>query len=456
MNQFKVGLMALIAMGMVAYMSLIITANQSGFGEYVTYRTIVRDASGIFPKTPIKVAGINAGRIVDIKLEGNRALIFFEVLEKVKITTNSMLKIRTVGFLGDKYLEIYIGDSNQFLSSQGFIIAEEGAGLEKLMKDAGEVMKDVKDLVKSVKDSVAPPGQEPPITKILADVQELVNNAKEVSASLKRIMDGNEEKINNIAEDLESFSRQIAFHTNKNEPESAISDVRKILANAEKLTGDLKDMIADVKSGHGTLGKFIVEEDIANEVTQTLAGVKKIVSKVDNIRTELEVFTGANTSYGSESTAGLRIYPAPERFYHLGISTSEFGPEKEFQRTKILNGVENRELERTRIKDQMRFDIQLGRKIHNWSFRGGLIESTGGLGVDYEFYDFGTRVVAEAFDYRKDEGLNLRIKTEVQIWNVIHGRISGEDLANDTRSATISAGLRFSDEDLKGLLGFFL
>ena len=63
MNELKVGLLALATMAAVAVMSIKVTSNQSGFGDYVTYKTIVSDASGIFPKTPIKVAGINAGRI---------------------------------------------------------------------------------------------------------------------------------------------------------------------------------------------------------------------------------------------------------------------------------------------------------------------------------------------------------------------------------------------------------
>ena len=69
MNEFKVGLLAIATMTALVFMSLKITSNQSGFGQYVTYRTIVKDASGIYPKTPIKVAGIAAGRISAIELQ---------------------------------------------------------------------------------------------------------------------------------------------------------------------------------------------------------------------------------------------------------------------------------------------------------------------------------------------------------------------------------------------------
>ncbi|MDD0853949.1 MlaD family protein [Halobacteriovorax sp. GB3] len=456
MNEFKVGLMALVTMAAVIVLSLKVTSNQSGFGDYVTYKTIVRDASGIFPKTPIKVAGINAGRIKSIELKGNNAHIAFEVLKDVRIVKDSRLRIKSVGFLGDKYLELFIGESNQMLTEDSFIKADEGGGVDALVREANEIMKDVKIIVSSLKDSVAPAGEKPPIKVILEDVKALAANTKEVTASLKRIMNGNEEKINTMIANLEDFSEQIAFQTDNNEPESAMADVKKILANAERLTSDLKEMVADIKGGRGTLGKILVEEEIADEVKETLAGVKKMVNRVDAIRTEVSVFTGANTDFGADSYAHLKIYPSPERFYLIGVSTSEFGPESETQTTRIINGTETNEIERERVKDKLRFDVQLGRQIHDWTLRGGFIESTAGLGVDYHLYSLGSKVSAELFDYRDDIGFNLRLSTEIQIWNVLYGRVAGEDILDDNRSATFAAGLRFNDEDLKGLLGFFL
>jgi phospholipid/cholesterol/gamma-HCH transport system substrate-binding protein len=456
MNEFKVGLLAIIAMASVVYMSFQVTSNQSGFGEYITYRSIIRDASGIFPKTSIKVAGINAGRIQKIELEGNNALITYEVLSKIKVPTDSMLQIKAVGFLGDKYLEIFVGKDDKFIKHMGFIKAEEGGGVEALVKDAADIMKDVKVIVGSLKDSLAPKDQEPPIKKILDDVQELVKNTKVATASLKNILKGNEEKFNNIIANIESFSDKLAFHIDEEQENSAMEDLKNILGNADQLTTDLKTLVADIKAGKGTLGKILVEEEIADEVKATLAGVQKIVGKVDAIRTELGVYSGINTDYGSETTAQLKIFPAPERFYLLGITTSEFGPESEIHTTTVTDGVTSNEVLKRSEKDSYRFNVQIGRKIHNWSFRGGLIESSGGFGVDYDVLSWGTRFTTEVFDYREDLGVNLRLASEVQIWNVFFGRIAGEDLLNDTRSATFSAGLRFNDEDLKGLIGFFL
>ncbi|WP_127714972.1 MlaD family protein [Halobacteriovorax sp. HLS] len=456
MNEFKIGLMAIATMGMVVYMSLKITSNQSGFGEYVTYRTIVNDASGIFPKTPIKVAGINAGRIKKIELQGNQALITFEVLNTIKIVKDSMLKIKTVGFLGDKYLEISIGLSQDLLSDNGFILSQEGAGVEKLVKDAGDVLEDVKVMMKSLRSSISPEGQVSPVKKMLDDLNVVAANARVATESLKNVLAGNEEKLNALIGNLERFSEQIAYHTDDQEQNSAMKDLKSILANADSMTADLKALVADVKEGKGTLGKFLVEEEIADEVKQTLSSVNKIVGRVDDIRTELSVFLGAGSEEGSSSGGALRIFPSPERFYILGLTSSDFGPENEKETIRTINGVTTTEVEKTTRKNVFRFDLQIGRKLHNWHVRGGIIESTGGVGVDYDFFNGATRVSFDAYDYRTNLGPNLRLATEVQLWNVFYGKVSGLDLATKNRAGMLSIGLRFNDEDIKGLVGFFL
>ncbi|OUR96322.1 hypothetical protein A9Q84_08175 [Halobacteriovorax marinus] len=456
MNEFKIGLMAIATMSMVVFMSLKITSNQSGFGDYITYRTIVSDASGIFPKTPIKIAGINAGRILKIELQGNQALITFEVLEEVKIVKDSKLKVKTVGFLGDKYLEISVGHSAERLSHNGFILSHEGAGVEKLVKDASDVLNDVKVMIKTLKESISPEGEVSPVKKMMDDFVEVAANAKAATETLKKVITGNEEKFNNLIANFERFSEQLAYHTDDQEQNSAMKDVKSILGSADVMMKDLQDLVADVREGKGTIGKFLVEEDIADEVKQTLSSVSKLVGKVNDIRSELNVFIGAGTEEGSSTTAALRIFPSPERFYILGVSSSDFGPDIEKETTTTVGGVTTISTEKLRKKDTFRFDLQIGRKLHNWYFRGGLIESTGGIGVDYDFFNGATRVTFDAFDYRTGLGPNLRLATEVQLWNVFYGKISGVDLATNQRAGMFSLGLKFNDEDIKGLLGFFL
>ena len=455
MNEFRVGLLALASLAAIVLMSLKVTSNQSGFGEYITYRTILKDASGIFPKTPIKIAGISAGKIKNIHLEGTNAMVSFEVLKRIPVPKGSRLRINTVGFLGDKYLEIILEKGEDYIPEGGFLISEDGAGFQKIINDASDVVKDVKKISESLRKTIAPDDGESPFKKIVSDVKEAVANVKETTVSLKRVVTGNEAKIDNMLSNLEEFSGRLNNELDKGQKGTTVSDVKEILENAKKMTADLKIMVANVREGKGTLGKILVEEDIADDVKSTLSGVRRIVTRMNSLRTEMIMFTGQNTDYGAESFINVRIFPSPERFYLLGVTTSQFGPQYINEFDKDINGVKTTEVWKTRRRNTYRFNLQMGRRIQNLILRGGVIETTGGFGVDYDSVRLGTLFSAELFDYREHVGPNLRLSSDIQLWSVLHGRIAIEEITNEKRSASIFLGLKFTDEDLRGLIGLF-
>lgn len=458
MNPLKVGLLTLAALASIVVMSLKITSNKSGFGEYVTYKTILKDASGIFEKSSIKVAGINAGRIKSIELNGaDGALITFEMLEGIKLTSDSKLKIKSVGFLGDKYLDIVLGNQNADKLPEGSMIPSEGGGgFEELGKDASEVLKEVKDIAKSIKEALRDEEGKNAL-------KEIVGNINEMTGSLKRITTANEGKLNQIIEDIKAVSEQLAFETDRYQKDSLMADLSKIgpiLDKADSAVADLKIIISDLKDGKGTVGKLLRDDAVVDQVSQTLSSVNRLVNRINNIEADIGLSTGANTRTGTDTRFDIDIYPAPERFFRLGIVTNEFGPqtEKETDTYRSTNGgPETKETVRKIDKSDFKFNFQIGRRIQRFGLRAGLIESTGGVGVDYFMPDWGIRTGMELFDYQKDAGPNLRLMTEIKIWNVLFARVAGEDLISKdgSQSATFSLGLRFNDQDLAALIGIF-
>ena len=446
------------ALASVVVMSLKITTNKSGFGEYKTYKTVVKDASGIFEKSSIKVAGINAGRIKAIELNGAEgALITFEMLEGIKLTNNSRLKIKSVGFLGDKYLDIILGDQNADKLSEGSMIpAEGGGGFDELTKDASEVLKEVKDIAKAIKDSL----KDEQGNNVL---KQIISNVNDLTASIKRISTTNEQKIAEIVDNVKALSEQLAYETDRYQKDSLMHDLAKIgpiLDKADVAVGDLKIIIADLKDGKGTVGKLLRDDAVVDQVSQTLSSVNRLVNRINNIEADIGLSTGANTRTGTDTRFDLDIYPAPERFFRIGIVTNDFGPQDEQKSetyTSVNNGEETKQSVRKINKSSFKFNFQIGRRIQRFGLRAGLIESTGGVGIDYYLPDWGIRTGMEVFDYQADAGPNLRLITEAKIWNVLFARVAGEDLISKDgkQSATFSLGLRFNDQDLAALIGIF-
>lgn len=463
MNELKVGLLSLLSILAVGYMSFKVTSNQSGFGEHIQYKTILEDANGIFPKTPIKVAGITAGRIKKIELRGPKAEISFEVLKEIPMSTASHLRIKSVGLLGDKYLDINLGDpSAKKLDANAIVPSVSGGGMEDVAKDAGVILNDVKAVMKAVREVISPEGQETPLKGLMADIKEIASNTKDLTGSLKGLVKGNEEKLHKIIANIERITDNIEYHTDERNPDAVMADIKKvgpILDDAKKTMSDVSSIVADVKKGKGTVGKLLRDEEVIDQVTETLAGVNRIVNRVNMMNSEISMFTHTNSTIGNYSMLNLDLNTSPERFYRFGIVTSEVGAKTEREiKTSQNGGAETTETRTEFYKNTYRFNFQIGRKIDDFVFRAGMIETTGGFGVDYFLTKEGTRFTFEAFDYRKHIGPNIRLAAEFHVWNVIYLRFAGEDLVskNNKQSFTAGAGLRFTDDDIGRLLAFML
>jgi len=461
LNELKVGFLTIIALASLVVVSLKITGNKSGFGEYVEYKTIINDATGIYEKSSIKVAGIVAGRVKSINLSGSQALVTFEVLENIKVTKVSILRIKTVGFLGDKYIDIYLGDPNHPRLKSGSLVANEaGAGFEELGKDASDVLKDVKQIAKAIKEGLYDENKKNLVRDIMLNIKEFSKNANEVSLSLKEIIDQNKGGINDTLADLKKVANQLAYETDRYSDGSLMNDMdalKPILANVDRATSDLKEILADMKAGKGTVGKLLRDDEVVDQVNQTLSGVNRLVNRINNYRTNISLYSGVNDRFGSRTDLNLDLIPSPERFFKFGIVINDYGPDvfTDTTTTRDVNGTESVIEEREIDESAFKFNLQIGRRIGNYALRAGLIETTGGLGVDYFLPEYGFRAFSEVFDYQEDAGPNLRFGSEIKLWNVLYTKVMAEDVLSktDDQSFTFSLGLRFNDDDLASLIG---
>lgn len=458
MNQLKVGLLALAAIASFAVVSLKITANKSGFGNYIQYRTTIPDASGIFEKSSIKVAGITAGSIKAIRLKNSEAEIIFEVAESIKITRNSLLKIKSVGFLGDKYLDIYLGDPRADRLKEGaYVQAKDVGGLADVGKDVGEVLAEVKEILKTVKTGLRTENGENLISEIMLNVKDITRDIKKVAGTLKNVTTNNEGKLQEIIDNITEVSDNLAYETNKDNPGSILADIKPIIEQLGDVSQDLSIVMADIKDGKGTVGKLLRDEEVVDQVSETLSNVNRLVSRINNIDADIALYSGVNSKYGGYTQFDLDLFPAPERFYRLGFVSNDFGPEiaQELETTTTVNGTSTTENERIVDKDGFKFNLQIGRRLQRFAIRAGLIETTAGIGADYLFPGYSSRISMEVFDYQNDAGPNVRLISELKLWNVLHTRISGEDLISKTgdQTFTVSLGLRFTDQDLAALIG---
>lgn len=131
-----VGLFVLAGFLAFAYMSLQL-GEFSVFSMEKTYsvRATFGNVSGLKRGALVEMAGVNVGKVSNISLgENDRAQVELLINSGVKITDDAIASIKTQGIIGDKYIKISQGGSEELLVDGGVITETESAlDLEELV-----------------------------------------------------------------------------------------------------------------------------------------------------------------------------------------------------------------------------------------------------------------------------------------------------------------------------------
>ena len=82
----------------------------------------------------VEIAGVPVGKVKRITLEENEALVQMEIKNGTLITDDTIASIRTKGVIGDKFVKLSPGGSDDLLEDEGFLMNTESAiSLEELV-----------------------------------------------------------------------------------------------------------------------------------------------------------------------------------------------------------------------------------------------------------------------------------------------------------------------------------
>lgn len=71
---------------------------------------------GLKNSAPVEIAGVPVGIVEDIRLDRGKALITMRISKKVQLEDDAMASVRTKGFIGEKFIKITPGASDEYLS----------------------------------------------------------------------------------------------------------------------------------------------------------------------------------------------------------------------------------------------------------------------------------------------------------------------------------------------------
>ena len=129
-NDIWVGLFVLIGLAALMFLALQ-SANLLSLNFQRGYRITANfdNIGGLKPKAAVRSAGVVVGRVADIRFDDERyqARIDLDMDTRFKFPKDSALKILTSGLLGEQYIGIEAGASDQNLAAGDNVTATQSA-----------------------------------------------------------------------------------------------------------------------------------------------------------------------------------------------------------------------------------------------------------------------------------------------------------------------------------------
>lgn len=138
MNRFTtetaVGLFMILGLVSLAYLSIRLGDVRIFGTNAYTVKARFANVSGLKEGSGVEIAGVTIGKVESISLDNYEALVRLLIQPEVKLQEDSIAAIRTQGIIGDKYVKILPGGSDEHIKPNGEIIETESAiELEELV-----------------------------------------------------------------------------------------------------------------------------------------------------------------------------------------------------------------------------------------------------------------------------------------------------------------------------------
>lgn len=121
-----------VAIGLLAALFLALkVGNMNAVSFAPTYTVTARfdNIGGLKPRAPVKSAGVVVGRIADIRFDDTtyQATVTMTLESSYQFPKDSAAKILTFGLLGEQYVGLEAGGSDQMLAQGGMITQTQSA-----------------------------------------------------------------------------------------------------------------------------------------------------------------------------------------------------------------------------------------------------------------------------------------------------------------------------------------
>jgi phospholipid/cholesterol/gamma-HCH transport system substrate-binding protein len=482
-NAAKVG--ALVVAALIAAFFLYRAVDEtSARGEGYHVHALFRDASGLITKSRVTIAGIPVGRIDRITLEGDRARVEIEMDGDVALFDDARARRESASLLGEYLVAIHPGTSTgrQLVDGDEIAVVEDTPGMADIMQDVGAIAHSVRLVAAQLETSFG-------TDEAGRQMASALRNLTEALEAVNRTIQTNEDVVNRTLENVEGITgdarprleeilanvqvvteqiRDILSH-NQGDIDRTLGESDDTIASIHRASEELEDVLADIgevtertAAGEGTIGRLTSDEHLIDEVETSVEGVSDVVGAFTRLRTIVQLRSEYNfLSNTFKNYFSFHLFPREGRYFLVQLiddprGRTEFSTVQVRRSPPAAGEPEFYEEQRVQTSQALLFSIMLAQRVYFATFRFGILESSGGLGLDLNFFDDRLVINADLFQFGHSTFPRIRTRISYELIDSLFILGGVDDFLNErTIDFFLGAMLQFDDNDLSSLIPFF-
>jgi phospholipid/cholesterol/gamma-HCH transport system substrate-binding protein len=222
---------------------------------------------------PVKMAGVEIGRVEDITLDetNNKVRVEMKLRPEAMVRASSVATIKFTGLMGQNFVSLDFGAANSPLVRDGTVLSTaEQPDLSAMMAKLDNVATGVEN-----------------ITKSFSGV-----NIDELLGPLLGFIKDNREPLTATIANMQAVSRQVAEGKGTigtliydksfyNSAYTAVTNFQDVSAQMKATFADARKVVDQVNAGEGTIGKLLHDETLYRETTTSMTTLREILQKIN-------------------------------------------------------------------------------------------------------------------------------------------------------------------------------
>jgi phospholipid/cholesterol/gamma-HCH transport system substrate-binding protein len=270
----RVGLFVLLALGVLIVTVFVLGQQSSMFTSKTRLYTSFKDINGLIVGAPVRLAGIDVGRVTAISFSDDlsradaRVELAIEDDYMERVRQDSRAFIDSKGLLGDKIVNISVGSPRSPQLKEGqYVQPGEGVSFEGLAKQVESTAAAIGNAATEAQGAVSN----------LAS-PEITDNLRRITGSLASILEA--------VERGDGLAHQMLYDPAYAERTSTIlNNLAATSARARNASGRIDEILAQIETGPGTLNALVYGEDGAAalaELRRAASGVAEVTDHLNN------------------------------------------------------------------------------------------------------------------------------------------------------------------------------